>query len=208
MIQPSKIIPEQDAKKFFKRLKQEKDRSLTVIKSNLDYAYPQEVANIVDYFLFSLIYNTGLRISEALKIETTNIGVDYIEIPKELSKNKKVGVIYFGEQTRSLIDDYIRFRQLYWPKLDGGILFPSRSIKIKHMSRSNIHSRFKKWLSRLSIPTSYSLHSLRHSYATRCLDNGLEITFVRDQLRHSNIATTSRYLHLTQKSRDKVKKLF
>lgn len=47
-----------------------------------------------------------------------------------------------------------------------------------------------------------------HSYATKGLNSGLALAFVKAQMRHGNISTTSTYLHFTEESKDKLKDIF
>lgn len=208
MVGPSQILSEKQLSKFFSRFKLEKDKALTIVKSNCHKSCPKETSVVVEYYLFSIIANTGLRVSEATHLILQDIGEDFLTIRKEVSKNKKSGAVYFGKTTRRLIDEYLEFRLNRYPNIKDECLFPSRVARYKFLSRSNLHGRFKFWLNTFGLPNHYSIHSLRHSYATLCLDKGLGLTFVRDQLRHSSVSITSRYLHLTKESRDKVKEIF
>lgn len=204
MIAADKVLTEAQLAKFTKRLKVEKDRSLLVVKESRNQK-PKEVRVIVDYFLFTLLAQTGLRISEALNLRWTDIHEDFLIVRAEISKNKKKGTVYFGPKTRALLDELSILRHGLLKRTETNLLF---SFSGKIPSRSYAHGRFKFWLSQVSLPVEFSIHSLRHTYGTICLDNGLSLTFVRDKLRHSNISITSQYLHLTKASRDKVKDLF
>lgn len=204
MITADKLLSESQLAKFFKRLKSEKVKSVMAINKSKG-RQPKEVRVVVDYYLFGLIANTGLRISEALNLKWTDIHEDFLIIRAEISKNKKRGTVYFGPKTRALLDELWALKNESLKRTNTDLLF-SHSGRIP--SRSYAHTRFKYWLAQSSLPANLSIHSLRHSYGTICLDSGLSLTFVRDQLRHSNIAITSQYLHLTKANRDKVKDLF
>lgn len=167
-----------------------------------------EATRIVqDYFIFTLIAFTGLRVSEALTLNVDDIGDDYLIIRKDVSKNRKEGTVYFGKKTKTLIDDYLTFREFKFSWMNNNYLFPSKG-KRGYQSRSYLHKRFKYWLDICGLPSHLSIHSLRHTYGTLCLDKGLSLTFVRDNLRHSSISITSRYLHLTKENRKKVQEIF
>lgn len=204
MISADKVLTEVQLSKLFKRLKSEKDRSLTII-SNTSQSKPMEARSIIDFYLFSLIANTGLRVSEALKLTWEDVHEDFLVVQASNSKNSKKGTVYFGPKTQKLLEELKSLKSIQLHRTHTTLLF---SLSGKKPSRSYAHTRFKEWLKLCGLPLTFSIHSLRHTYGTQCLDNGLSLTFVRDQLRHSNISITSQYLHLTKKNRDKVKDLF
>lgn len=204
MIMADKILTEVQINRFLKKLKQEKEKSLPLLGQG-PHTRPNETRIVLDYFLFSILIHTGLRISEALKLSFDDIHDDFLIVKAENSKNKKRGTVYFGDKTHKLFMELIHLRKTILKRTDSTLLF---SLTGKTPSRSYAHTRFKMWLKIADINMNYSIHSLRHTYGTLCLDKGLSLTFVRDQLRHSNISITSQYLHLTKANRDKVKDLF
>lgn len=135
----------------------------------------------------------------------SGIHEDFLVVRAEVSKNKKRGTVFFWPKTKNLLNELNELRIGLIKRVNTDLLF-SQNGKIP--SRSYAHTRFKYWLSQISLPDSLSIHSLRHTYGTLCLDKGLSLTFVRNNLRHSNISITSQYLHLTKASRDKIKDLF
>lgn len=203
MITADKVLSEPQLNRLLKRLKTEKDKSSLAILAS-SKSLPKEVRVVIDYFLFTLIANTGLRISEALSLKWADIHDDFLVVRPEISKNGKKGTVYFGTKTKALLDE-LRKSKSAVVKDASSFLF---SIKGRVATRCYMHVRFKFWLHQTDLPPNLSIHSLRHTYGTLCLDKGLPLTFVRDNLRHSNISITSQYLHLTQESRDKVKDLF
>lgn len=204
MITADKVLSEAQLAKLLKRLNVEKGKSALALQSS-SRRNPKEVRIVLDYYLLALLAHTGLRISEALNLRWSDVHSDFLIIREEVSKNGKRGTVYFGPKTRALLDEFYKLKQGVLKRVDTDLIF---SLSGKVPSRAYAHTRFKYWLNQVSLPVHLSLHSLRHTYGTVCLDNGLSLTFVRDQLRHSNIAITSQYLHLTRANRDKVKDLF
>lgn len=204
MISADKVLSDPQLTKLLKKLKQEKDKSVLALK-NSSKRNPKEVRIVIDYFLFSVIAHTGLRISEALNLKMSDIHDDFLIIRPEISKNKKRGTVYFGTKTQELFKELQELRTHAIKRKPTDYIF---SLNGKVTSRSYMHTRFKFWIEQVGFPASLSVHSLRHTYGTMCLDNGLSLTFVRDNLRHSSIAVTSKYLHLTKESRQKVKDIF
>jgi integrase len=204
MVSADKVLSEAQLTKLIKRLKLEKDKSLSAI-SGSKKRLPSEVRTVIDYFLITLIAQTGLRISEALQLVKSDIHDDFLIVRPEISKNGKKGTVYFGPKTKSLIDEFLQIKSATIKRDRWDLIF---SLNGKIPSRSHCHTRFKMWLKAVDLPHALSIHSLRHSYGTLCLDKGLTLTFVRDNLRHSNIAVTSQYLHLTRENREKIKDIF
>ena len=203
MITADKVLSETQLNRFLKRLKTEKDKSALSIHASVK-PLPKETRIVMDYFLFTLIANTGLRISEALSLKWNDVHDDFLVVRPEVSKNGKKGSVYFGTKTKTLLEE-LKISKLKLVKDDSDFLF---SVKGSVATSCYMHVRFKFWVHQTDLPTTLSIHSLRHTYGTQCLDKGLSLTFVRDNLRHSNISITSQYLHLTQESRAKVKDLF
>ena len=69
------------------------------------------------------------------------------------------------------------------------------------ITRSALWQTFRKVLAETGITARVTPHSLRHSYATRLLENGVELRIVQILLGHSSIGTTALYTHLTEPTR-------
>jgi len=204
VITADKVLSEAQLSKLLKNLRIEKDKSIQAVLGS-SKKNPKEVRTIVDYFLFSLIAYTGLRISEALNLKKEDLHPDFLIVRPEISKNKRKGTVYFGSKTKRLLDDFLSIKQAVLRRDNTEYLF---SLRGTVPSRSYCHTRFKYWLNQADLPKQLSIHSLRHTYGTLCIDKGLSLTFVRDNLRHANISITSQYLHLTKENREKVRDLF
>ena len=180
------------ATKFFSP-KEELKLLSTIAKSN-------EKSAIVDLMLFQLLSLTGLRISEALNLKWDDIGEDYIIIRTQ-KNGKKNRTIDIGNKLIKFLADF----KLSNPYAHSEYLFNTQKGQYK---RSNAHDNLKEWLRIANIRTNLSCHSFRHTYATKCLDAGLSLAAIRDQLRHSSIAVTSVYLGFSQEHKEKLKELF
>ena len=102
MISADKVLSDSQVAKFFKRIRQEKDKSKLAMKDS-SKRNPKEARIIIDFFLFSLIANTGLRISEALNLKWSDVHDDFLIVRPEISKNKKRGTVYFGTKTQEIL---------------------------------------------------------------------------------------------------------
>lgn len=180
------------ASNFFS-LREELKLFATIAKSS-------DRAALVDKMLFQLLSLSGLRISEALNLKWADLGEDYLVI-KSQKNGTKNGTVTIGNKLLQLLAN---FREVN-AYAHSEYIFNTQKGPYK---RSNAHERLKYWLRVAEIRTSLSLHSFRHTYATRCLDAGLPLSLVRDQLRHSSIAVTSVYLHFSEENKEKLKEVF
>jgi integrase/recombinase XerC len=118
---------------------------------------------------FLLAYSAGLRVSEVVHCLPEHFRPGSLFIPKSKYGVERVVPIPKGWKTD----------------------FMSR-LPLKKSIRA-LQRRFEKYSKLAKLPDHYSFHSLRHGFATRCLENGMPINQVQVLLGHSNIATTSVY---------------
>jgi site-specific recombinase XerD len=152
--------------------------------------------------LYSLLYDTGLRISEAL-----NLSVRDIDLNKNsfiiLGKGSKDRVVFYTDRTKSLINTYIKEKNEL--QISKKIVEKELRDKLfvtnlgKPLSISSVESIFDKQRVKLGWQKSFTPHVLRHSYATHLLNNGASIRMVQQLLGHSSLSTTQIYTHVSQK---------
>jgi site-specific recombinase XerD len=164
-------------------------------------------------FVLDFAYATGLRASELVgstlgSIESDARGAHWLHL---VGKGSKAGKVVLPPLARSALDRYLAQRGLpttpaHWmPKtrLIGG-LTPDANSGITAARLWRVMRRFFLQAAEVIEPRNASLaeklrraspHWMRHSHATRALENGADLTTVRDNLRHASIATTSVYLH-------------
>lgn len=156
MLSANKIMAEKEYKKLLKTLKQRFDATPSKGVCSSD-----DLRVARDYFFFTFVANTGLRVSEALNLTHEDVFEDYLIIKPEFSKNNKTGTVYFGKHTGLLINELQLFKESY--NISNELLL---SFNSKPSSRSYMHSRFKYWLKLCDLPNHYSIHTLRHTYAS------------------------------------------
>jgi site-specific recombinase XerD len=152
--------------------------------------------------LFTLLYDTGCRISEALSI--TEGAVDSVQrrIPI-IGKGNKVRYVFFTARTASLLSHYLSLKHERQSRLqitnakERDLLFCSDAGK--QLPMSTVGSIFQTYKRKLGWQKDFTAHVLRHSYATHMLDNGADIRLVQELLGHASISTTQIYAHVTQK---------
>jgi integrase/recombinase XerD len=82
------------------------------------------------------------------------------------------------------------------------------NIKGSHYSESSLRETFMKAKAKAGIKKKLTLHSLRHSYATHLLENGVDLRFIQELLGHRSSKTTEIYTHVSTKSIEKIKSPF
>ncbi len=149
--------------------------------------------------LFSMLYDTGCRISEVLGITEEDVSSKEREI-RVTGKGKKVRNVFFTERTHVLLHYYLSLKHSLFGRTER--LFCSDSGK--QLPQSTVGSIFARYRQTLGWQKSFTPHVLRHSYATHLLDNGADIRLVQELLGHASISTTQIYTHVSQKRLAKV----
>jgi site-specific recombinase XerD len=174
-----------------------KQRLPTVLTHDEARAILGHVRNPIHRASFRLMYACGLRIGEAAKVEVVDI-----ESAKGLLR-----VIGKGDKERRvpLPDAMLAELRRLWPThRSTRWVTPDRS-GTGPVSKHALWRTFRLAVRAAGIKRPVSPHSLRHSYATRLLEQGIEARVVQILLGHVNIATTAVYLHLTEPTRASLK---
>ncbi len=146
-----------------------------------------------DYCIIMLFLCCGLRISELVSLNVTDIYEDHLRV---LGKGNKERVVYFAEGCREAIDDYLAVRNDEKVKdADKNALFISQK-NCRFGARGIQQMLEKKLLAAGLDPSRYSPHKLRHTAATLMLKNGVDTRALQEVLGHSNLNTTQIYTHL------------
>ena len=146
-------------------------------------------APVRDALIIELALGTGLRVSELanLKIDDLYLKKGQNSLYVRNGKGGKNRVVQFSSMIKDLIQNYLQYRQSRSP-----YLFPSE--RGPQMTRFGIGQVFKKWGKRAGLAPHYSIHCLRHTYATNLYkSSGYNLRLVQQQLGHSSISTTSVY---------------
>ena len=144
----------------------------------------QNAVNERDAVLFELIYSLGLRMHEALNCSWS----DFYFVGDKVY----VGILGKGNKLRHNQVPQKLYEKLISLETKDYIFLSNRG---KKLSLRACDKNFKLACERAGLSSIYSVHWLRHSHATHALESGNSLVAVRDQLGHSSIAITSRYLH-------------
>jgi site-specific recombinase XerD len=141
--------------------------------------------------VLTLIYSAGLRSQEAINLKLADIDFERRTIHIRQSKYKKDRIVPLS---RFMARGLRRYLAVEHPQV---WLFNGKEPDGRY-SAKGLSWVMREALKRTSIQKEVNLHSLRHSYATHLLEDGLSIVTVKELLGHAEIATTMIYLHVAQ----------
>ena len=144
-----------------------------------------------DYAILMLFLNCGIRRSELVGLNISDVYEDRIRV---IGKGNKDRFVYFGTPCRKAIDTYMVERN---KKIltDNRALFASRNGN--RISVTAVHRLVEKALKQAGLDTTqFSAHKLRHTAATMMLSGGVDVKTVQEVLGHENLNTTQIYTHI------------
>ena len=146
---------------------------------------------IRDYAILMLFLNCGIRRSELVNLNISDVYEDRIRV---VGKGNKERFVYFGSACRKAIDAYMPERNKR-VLTDNRALFGSRDNN--RISVTAVHRLVKKALLQAGLDsTQFSAHKLRHTAATMMLSGGVDVKTVQEVLGHENLNTTQIYTHI------------
>lgn len=148
-----------------------------------------------DYCILTLFLNCGLRISELIGLNISDLRGDQLRV---LGKGNKERILYLNPACVQAIQDYIAARNQE-RAIDKNALFLSR--RRTRISKAAVEKLVKKYLLKAGLDsTQYSPHKLRHTAATLMLQNGVDVRTLQELLGHENLNTTQIYTHVTNEN--------
>ena len=142
--------------------------------------------------LLMTLYAAGLRVSEALALKAADIDSPRMLIHVRLGKGNKDRMVKLSAQLLGVLRDYWRARR---PKV---WLFPQNHSPDRAMGSTTAQRIIARAAKRAGITRRVSPHTLRHSYATHLLESGTDLRTIQLLLGHTNLKTTSIYMHVSQ----------
>jgi site-specific recombinase XerD len=165
-----------------------------------------------DKAILETLFSTGMRVAEL-----RNLNLDQFKIKKK-TNDLEISIIGKGNKIRTV---FFSSRAVYWLKkyIDNrtdteSALFINykpgiqKKCNSRRLSTQSIETIVKKYSKIAGLPTMTTPHTLRHSYATDLLNQGVDLRLVQEFLGHRNIATTQIYTHVTNKRLREIHKKF
>jgi integrase/recombinase XerD len=143
----------------------------------------------------------GLRRNELLNLKISAIDSNRKVLTIKGGKGNKDRVVPLPERMIIMLREYYKeYRPVFW-------LFEGKD-KGSQYSEATLREIFEIAKRKARITKKLTLHSLRHSYATHLLENGVDLRYIQELLGHKSSKTTEIYTHVTQKAIEKIKSPF
>ena len=158
-----------------------------------------------DRAILEVLFSTGLRVAELAALNKDQLKIKLDTEDLELSIKGKGGrtrVVYFSERAIKSLREYLKTRD----DNDKALFINYRPRKtdkdspsLRRLTARSMERILEKYSKMAGLPISATPHTLRHSYATDLLNQGVDIRIVQELLGHQNITTTQIYTHVTNK---------
>lgn len=158
-----------------------------------------QIDNLKHRAIVGLIYSSGLRVSEALNLKVADIDSVKMQIFISNTKYRKQRYTLLSQRALILLREY--WKQ-YKPE---SYLFPNPKNNTEKLNARSVQNVVKAAAKKAGFTKNITVHTLRHSFATHCLDNGVNLKVIQALLGHSSILSTQRYLHMSTRQRENVK---
>jgi integrase/recombinase XerD len=152
------------------------------------------IKNMKHKVMLMIAYSAGLRVSEVVSLKTYDIDSKRMSIFIRQAKGKKDRIVSLSPVLLVMLREYA----LRYKPAKKGYLFEG-NVKGTAYAMRSLQEVIQAAKARAGIIKPGSIHALRHSFATHLVDRGMDVTIIQKLLGHSDIKTTLRYLHTSNK---------
>ena len=149
-----------------------------------------------DKSMLELMYATGLRVSELVSLELSNLNLNQ-GVVRVMGKGQKERLVPIGDLAHESLKLYLASGrpQLLKAAQTNSVFVTSRK---SAMTRQAFWYMLRRYAAQCDIPQNLSPHMLRHSFATHLLNHGADLRVVQLLLGHSDLSTTQIYTHIAR----------
>lgn len=169
-----------------------------------------EIKGLRDRAMLELLFSTGLRVSELVKLNRDSINFDTREFGV-VGKGSRLRIVFLSDSASVWVQKYLDAREDPFKPLfiryAKDVSYLNNGEKMRLTTRS-VQRILEKYVRLARLPVKATPHTLRHSFATDLLSNGADIRSVQEMLGHKNISTTQIYTHVTNPQLKEVHKKF
>lgn len=169
--------------------------SIDSILGLLDLPDKTEPAGLRDALILELMYGTGVRVSELVGLNVSDIDFGGMRI-RVRGKGKKERIVPVADMHISMIRDYLNAA----PDICGGNIKDGDALLINRLGTRltdrSVRRIVEKYLTIAGLPLDFSPHSFRHTYATHLLEGGADLRTIQQLLGHESLSTTQKYTHM------------
>lgn len=168
-------------------------------------------AGLRDRAILEVLFSTGLRVSELVALNREEVDIQnkpkegFLELPIT-GKGGVTRVVFFSPRALNWIHLYLEAREDTDPALF--INFAGRKKSSRRLTARSVENIVKKYSKLAGIPVLTTPHTIRHSYATDLLSQGVDLRLIQEFLGHKNILTTQIYTHVVNKQLKDVHKKY
>ncbi len=170
-----------------------KSRFLPVVLSKQEVIdLLRNTRNLKHKAVLALLYSSGLRIGELIDLELNDIDVDRRQIFIRNGKGRKDRYVIMAESFRQLLHNYLMtYRPLKY--------FVEGQNPNTQYAPTSVRSFLKRSCKLARITKKVTPHTLRHSYATHLLEQGVDLRYIQELLGHARPETTMIYTHVSKR---------
>lgn len=163
-----------------------------------------------DKAILEVLFSTGLRVSELVKLDRDKIDLDRREFGI-IGKGGKARVVFMSQRATDWVIKYLNERDDPYKPLfihHKGVSAPGTPDEKMRLTVRSVQRMVKKYSHKMKLPVEVTPHVMRHSFATDLLMAGADMRSVQEMLGHKNISTTQIYTHVTNKQLKEIHEAF
>lgn len=181
--------------------KKDKPLPYFIREKDMDYLldrvhFPETPQGVRDRLILMMFYTTGIRASELLGLDVTDISMEERQL-RVTGKRNKQRIVPFGHELYQELESYLeqRSRMKISDEAEKALFLTDKTGR--RMQYTQVRTIVNHYLSLVTTQTKRSPHVLRHSFATSMLNNKADLQSVKELLGHESLATTEIYTHTT-----------
>jgi site-specific recombinase XerD len=164
-----------------------------------------------DKAILELLFSTGLRVSELVKLNRDQIDFETREIGI-IGKGGRARVVFISDDAVRWLKQYLSYREdSYKPlfvRYSGKKVRHGQGEEGIRLSARSVERAVEKYVKKAKLPIKITPHGIRHTFATDLLTAGADLRAIQEMLGHKNVSTTQIYTHVTNPQLKEIHKKF